>query len=73
MPDPADLGHELRAAGARITRSRLAVLDAVQTHPHVDTETLIGANRVRLGAVSHRAVYDVLHASTDSGRVRRIQ
>ncbi|MGY1682779.1 Fur family transcriptional regulator [Geodermatophilus sp. SYSU D01176] len=73
MPDTADLERALRAAGLRVTRPRLAVLDAVHAHPHVDTETLIGAARARVGAVSHQAVYDVLRALTDSGLVRRIQ
>ncbi|MGY1650549.1 Fur family transcriptional regulator [Geodermatophilus sp. SYSU D01119] len=73
MPDPADLERALRAAGLRVTRPRLAVLDAVHAHPHVDTETLISAARARLGAVSHQAVYDVLAVLTERGLVRRIQ
>ena len=63
----------LRTAGLRVTRPRLAVLDAVHTHPHVDTDALIGAARARVGAVSHQAVYDVLRILTDKGLVRRIQ
>jgi Fur family ferric uptake transcriptional regulator len=73
VPDPADLERALRAAGLRVTRPRLAVLDAVHAHPHVDTEALIGAARARAGAVSHQAVYDVLRILTHRGLVRRIQ
>jgi Fe2+ or Zn2+ uptake regulation protein len=73
VPDAADLERVLRAAGLRVTRPRLAVLDAVHQHPHVDTEALIGAARTRLGEVSHQAVYDVLRILTDRGLVRRIQ
>ena len=73
MPDAAQLEHVLRAAGLRVTRPRLAVLDAVHANPHVDTEALIGAARARLGAVSHQAVYDVLQVLTGRGLVRRIQ
>lgn len=73
MPDAAELERVLRAAGLRVTRPRLAVLDAVHAHPHVDTEALIGAARARLGAVSHQAVYDVLRVLTERGVVRRIQ
>jgi Fur family ferric uptake transcriptional regulator len=73
VPDAADLERLLRAAGLRVTRPRLAVLDAVHAQPHVDTETLIGAARARLDAVSHQAVYDVLRVLTDRGLVRRIQ
>lgn len=73
MPDSVELGRELRAAGLRVTRPRLAVLGAVHAHPHLDTDALIAAARERLGAVSHQAVYDVLRALTDTGLVRRIQ
>lgn len=63
----------LRAAGLRVTRPRLAVLDAVNAHPHADTETILAATRRELGSVSHQAVYDILRALTDEGLVRRIQ
>ncbi|MGY1636872.1 Fur family transcriptional regulator [Geodermatophilus sp. SYSU D00742] len=73
MPDTADLERALRGAGLRVTRPRLAVLDAVHAQPHLDTKALISAARARLGAVSHQAVYDVLRALEDTGLVRRIQ
>jgi Fe2+ or Zn2+ uptake regulation protein len=73
VPDAADLEHALRATGLRVTRPRMAVLDAVHANPHMDTEALIAAARTRLGAVSHQAVYDVLQVLTDRGLVRRIQ
>jgi Fe2+ or Zn2+ uptake regulation protein len=73
VPETADLERVLRAVGLRVTRPRLAVLDAVHAHPHGDTEELIGAARARLPAVSHQAVYDVLNVLTDRGLVRRIQ
>ncbi len=63
----------LRGAGLRVTSPRLAVLAAVHDHPHVDTDSLIGMVRERLGAVSHQAVYDVLRALTAAGLVRRIE
>jgi Fur family ferric uptake transcriptional regulator len=68
--DPQQL---LRDAGLRVTRPRLAVLGAVQAHPHADTESILGAVRANLGQVSHQAVYDVLRVLTDTGLVRRIQ
>jgi Fe2+ or Zn2+ uptake regulation protein len=73
MPDAADAERALRAAGLRVTRPRLAVLDAVHAEPHLDTKALIDAARARLGAVSHQAVYDVLRALEGAGLVRRIQ
>jgi Fur family ferric uptake transcriptional regulator len=67
------LEQQLRAAGLRVTRPRLAVLDALHGHPHADTESVIRLARAELGAVSHQAVYDVLRVLTDAGLVRRIQ
>ena len=63
----------LRGANLRVTRPRLAVLGAVHAHPHADTDSIIGAVRGELPAVSHQAVYDVLRALTAAGLVRRIQ
>ena len=60
-------------ADLRVTRPRVAVLEAVQAHPHADTETIFGAVRTGLPDVSRQAVYDVLNALTAVGLVRRIQ
>ena len=67
--NPEDL---LRGAALRVTRPRVAVLNAVYRHPHADTDSIIGAVRDDLGEVSTQAVYDVLRALTDAGLVRRI-
>lgn len=69
----SDFESMLRGARLRSTRPRLAVLAAVYTHPHADTDSIIGAVRKELSAVSHQAVYDVLRALTATGLVRRIQ
>lgn len=63
----------LRGVALRVTRPRLAVLDAVHAHPHADTDTIIGAVREALPEVSHQAVYDSLHTLTAAGLVRKIQ
>ncbi len=73
MPTTAALEEMLRGAALRVTRPRLAVLEAVHAHPHADTDAILAASRSGLGAVSHQAVYDVLRALTDAGLVRRIQ
>ena len=69
----SDFERMLREAGLRVTRPRVAVLVAVQDHPHADTDSIIRAVRASLGVVSHQAVYDVLRALTESGLLRRIQ
>ena len=63
----------LRGVALRVTRPRLAVLDAVHAYPHADTDTIIGVVREVLPDVSHQAVYDSLHTLTGAGLVRRIQ
>lgn len=68
-----DYAQQLRMADLRVTRPRLAVFEAVQAHPHADTDTIFEAVRSALPKVSRQAVYDVLHALTAAGLVRRIQ
>ncbi|MBI2242957.1 MAG: transcriptional repressor [Nocardioides sp.] len=65
--------EDLRAAGLRVTRPRVAVLAEVSEHPHADVDTIATAARARLGKVSTQAVYDVVHALTDAGLLRRFQ
>ncbi|WP_377641765.1 Fur family transcriptional regulator [Oryzobacter terrae] len=73
MTPTAELEQLVRTAGLRVTQPRLAVLAAVHERPHADTDSLIGAVRSRLPAVSHQAVYDGLAALTRAGLLRRIQ
>ena len=65
--------HDLRSAGLRVTRPRVAVLQALHSSPHAETDAIIRLARGALGSVSHQAVYDVLRVLTDAGLVRRIQ
>jgi Fur family ferric uptake transcriptional regulator len=67
---PAD---QLRAVGLRVTAPRLATLDWLATHPHATAEQVADGVRRRLGSVSTQAIYDVLHACTQSGLLRRIE
>jgi Fur family transcriptional regulator, stress-responsive regulator len=69
----AEYADRLRMADLRVTRPRVAVLEAVDVHPHADTETIFSAVRIGLPDVSRQAVYDVLNALTAVGLVRRIQ
>jgi Fur family ferric uptake transcriptional regulator len=70
---PLDFEQLLRGADLRVTRPRVAVLGAVHTYAHADTDSIIGAVRTGLPEVSHQTVYDCLHALTAAGLVRRIQ
>jgi Fur family transcriptional regulator, stress-responsive regulator len=74
-PAPTTREYErlLRDSDLRVTRPRVAVLNAVYDHPHADTNEIIVAVRDDLGEVSHQAVYDVLRALTGAGLLRQIQ
>lgn len=63
----------LREAGLRVTAPRLAVLQALHGHGHLDADQVLIAVREQLPQVSVQAVYDVLHALTGAGLLRRIE
>ena len=65
--------ERLRGVGLRVTKPRLAVLAEVAAQPHVDIEAIATGARTRLGAVSTQAIYDVVHALTGVGLLRRVE
>lgn len=73
MSAATDFEQLLRESDLRVTRQRVAVLEAVYAHPHADTDSLISVVRADHGDVSHQAVYDVLRALTTAGLLRRIE
>jgi Fe2+ or Zn2+ uptake regulation protein len=64
---------QLRQAGLRVTRPRLAVLDVLVEHSHVDAETIATAARAVHPSISPQAVYGVLKALVGGGIARRIE
>jgi Fur family ferric uptake transcriptional regulator len=71
--DVNQASDRLRAVGLRVTRPRVAVLAEVAAHPHADVETIGAGARACLGSLSMQAVYDVLHALTEAGLLRRVE
>lgn len=65
--------EQLRAVGLRVTAPRVATLDWLSEHPHATAEQVAAGVRERLGSVSTQAIYDVLHACTQTGLLRRIE
>ncbi|WP_336027374.1 Fur family transcriptional regulator [Geodermatophilus sp. FMUSA9-8] len=65
--------HRLRDAGLRVTRPRLAVLDALAGHPHADADTLVTVARAAHPTLSPQAVYGVLRALVAVGLARRVE
>lgn len=73
VPPAPDYSAQLRDVNLRVTKPRMAVLEAVDNLPHADTDAVLTAVRTELPDVSRQAVYDVLGALTAAGLVRRIQ
>ena len=73
VTETAQFEELLRASDLRVTRPRLAVLDAVYAHPHADTASIIGFVREDEAGVSHQTVYNALNALTVAGLLRQIQ
>lgn len=73
MSDVQEPEQMLRSASLRVTKPRVAVINAVHAHPHADTDTVLSAVRKADPEISHQAVYDVLKVLSESGLVRRIQ
>jgi len=65
--------ERLRAKGLRVTSPRLAVLAVVDRLPHATADAVLAAVREDLPSVSVQGVYDVLHALSDAGLLRRIE
>lgn len=63
--------EELRGRGLRVTRQRLAVLDAIAEHPHVPAEAVHTAVARRLPEITVQSVYTVLHDLTAHQLLRR--
>lgn len=61
----------LRGRGLRVTRQRLAVLDAVAAHPHQPAEAVHAAVAQELPEITVQSVYTVLHDLTAQQLLRR--
>lgn len=61
----------IRGFGMRVTRQRVAVLDAVHGGPHASAATVLAAVSAVLPGVSQQAVYDCLADLTSAGLLRR--
>jgi Fur family transcriptional regulator, stress-responsive regulator len=70
---PRETEHLLRQHGLQVTAQRLAVMQAVASHPHATADELIEDVRSIIGSISRQAVYDTLGVLADKNLVRRIQ
>ncbi len=67
------LARELRDAGLRVTGGRIALLEAIESRPHSDAETLVRVLHETRPATSVQSVHNMLHDLTRSGLLRRIE
>lgn len=74
LPDRASAWSEqLRTAGRRVTKQRLAVLAAIDTHPHSTADNILDLARRELPGLSAQSVYVVLGDLTELGMLRRFE
>lgn len=78
-PAPSDAArtvawaNRLRAAGRRVTKQRLAVLDAVDRRPHSTAEDVAAEVRAVLPAITVQSVYVVLSDLTALDMLRKFE
>lgn len=63
----------LRSAGLRVTAIRIATMEVLAQAPHTGADQVLHLVRAKLGTASVQAVYDALHALTESGLVNEIE
>lgn len=56
-----------------ITSVRLAVLSAIEDHPHSDADTIFTAVKQRIGTTSKQAIYHNLNTLVEHGILREIK
>lgn len=70
---PEQWAEQLRAHGRRVTKQRLAVLAAVDLHPHSVADDVAATVRTELPDISLQSVYVILSDLTDIGLLGRIE
>ncbi|MCP3959528.1 MAG: transcriptional repressor [bacterium] len=68
-----DVDQLLREHGLQVTAQRLALIRAVESHPHATADELIDDVRAVIGSISRQAVYDTLSILVEKNLIRRIQ
>jgi Fur family transcriptional regulator, stress-responsive regulator len=62
----------VRASGLRVTKQRMAVLDALEQAPHATADQVLELVRRSLPEITVQSVYTVLHSLTDAGLLRQL-
>lgn len=70
---PPDWSQALRSAGLRVTRQRLAVIDAVIQKPHGTIEDILDEVRSHLPTITIQSVYFVMNSLVAADLVRKLE
>jgi len=73
MTDETGFEQLLRDNGVQVTAQRLAMMQAVSTHPHATADEVAEQVRSVIGTISRQAVYDTLGVLVEKKLIRRIQ
>lgn len=65
--------ERLASAGLRTTAQRVAVLETIDQHEHLDADQIRDRVAGQIGKVSTQAIYDVLKALSEANLLRKIQ
>ena len=65
--------QNLRAKGRRVTKQRLAVLRAVQAHPHANAEEIVTDVRQEIPTITVQSVYMILTDLTNIDMLRKFE
>ncbi|HEY4557161.1 MAG TPA: Fur family transcriptional regulator [Enteractinococcus sp.] len=71
-PTPSDWRTQLRDAGLRATKQRLAVLEAIEREPHGTVEAILDDVRSDLPAITIQSVYVVINSLVAAELVRKL-
>ncbi|SJM58825.1 Fur family transcriptional regulator [Gulosibacter sp. 10] len=64
--------ERLRAAGLRVTSRRLAVLDALDAHPHASADEVYARTAQTVPSITKQAIYVSLGDFVEHGLIRRL-
>lgn len=63
---------QLRKANLRVTKQRLAVLEAIEHHPHAIAEDILARVRTTLPAITVQSIYTIINSLTAARLIRKL-
>lgn len=63
---------QLHRANLRVTKQRLAVLEAIEHHPHTVAEDIHGSVRTALPEITVQSIYTIINALLAAGVIRKL-